>query len=451
MGQNIHDMAERIFKRKLYDNLLEWKRRKNGSSALLIEGARRVGKSTIVEEFAKNEYESYILIDFNRVASDVKSLFDDISDLDFLFLSLQAKFHTSLVRRKSVIIFDEVQKCPPARQAIKYLVKDGRYDYLETGSLISIKKNTGGITIPSEEDRISMYPMDYEEFRWALGDKTTVPIIKHLWELQKPVGTVHRQLSRDFRLYMLVGGMPQAVNSYLDTNDLSEVDAVKRAIIQLYVDDFKKIDPSGRAGRMFLSIPGELSRNTIRYTPYSIIGEAADSVREELLNSLEDSKTVLFCHHVDDPNIGMGLTENLQQFKLYTCDTGLFVTLAFWEKSFVENTIYQKLLNDKLPANLGYVYENMVAQMLVSKGDRLFYHTWKKDEKHYYEVDFLLSRGSKLCPVEVKSSTSTEHKSLDEFCVKYSSRIRYRYLVCSKDFSKDGQIINLPIYMAYSL
>lgn len=444
-------MAERIFKRKLYNSLLEWKRSKDGSSALLVEGARRVGKSTIVEEFAKNEYESYILIDFNQVSSDIKSLFDDISDLDFLFLSLQAKFHTSLVRRKSVIIFDEVQKCPLARQAIKYLVKDGRYDYLETGSLISIKKNTRGITIPSEEDRISMYPMDYEEFRWALGDNSTIPVLKQLWDLQRPVGAVHRQLFRDFRLYLLVGGMPQAVNSYLDTNDLSKVDEVKRSIIKLYVDDFKKIDPSGRAGKMFLSVPGELSRNTTRYIPYSIIGETADSVRDELLDSLEDSKTVLFSHHVDDPNIGMGLTENPYQFKLFTCDTGLFVTLAFWEKSFVENTIYQKLLNDRLPANLGYVYENMMAQILVSKGDRLFYHTWKKDEKHYYEIDFLLSRGSKLCPVEVKSSTNTEHKSLGEFCVKYSSRISHRYLVCSKDFVKDAQVITLPIYMAYFL
>ncbi len=441
-------MTERIFKRKLYDRLLEWKRDKNGSSALLIEGARRVGKSTLVEEFAKNEYESYILIDFNKVSSDIKSLFDDISDLDFLFLSLQAKFHTSLVKRKSVIIFDEVQKCPLARQAIKYLVKDGRYDYLETGSLISIKKNTRGITIPSEEDRISMYPLDYEEFRWALGDSATIPVIKQLWDLQRPAGVVHRQLARDFRLYMLVGGMPQAVSSYLDTNDLSKVDSVKRSIIQLYMDDFKKIDPSGRVGKMFMSIPGELSGNTTRYVPYSTIGETSDSVRNELMDSLEDSKTVLFSHHVDDPNIGMGLTENPYQFKLFTSDTGLFITLAFWEKSFVENTIYQKLLNDKLPANLGYVYENMVAQTLVAKGDRLFYHTWKKDDKHYYEVDFLLSRGSKLCPLEVKSSNNTVHKSLDKFCIKYSSRIGHRYLVCSKDFSKYEQTTILPMYMA---
>jgi len=444
-------MTERFFRRKLYNSLLEWKRNKNGTSALLIEGARRVGKSTLVEEFAKNEYESYILIDFNRVSSGIASLFDDISDLDFLFLSLQAKFHTSLVKRKSVIIFDEVQKCPLARQAIKYLVRDGRYDYLETGSLISIKKNTRGITIPSEEDRISMYPMDYEEFRWALGDNATIPVIKQLWDLQRPVGVVHRQLSRDFRLYLLVGGMPQAVNSYLDTNDLSKVDEVKRSIIRLYVDDFKKIDASGRAGKMFLSIPGELSRNSTRYTPYSTIGETSDSVRDELLDSLEDSKTVLFSHHIDDPNIGMGLSENLYQFKLFTCDTGLFVTLAFWEKSFVENTIYQKLLNDRLPANLGYVYENMMAQILVSKGDRLFYHTWKKDDSHYYEIDFLLSRGSKLCPLEVKSSVNTAHKSLDEFCIKYSSRIGHRYLVCSKDFSKDEQTVILPMYMSYFL
>lgn len=444
-------MDGRIFKRKIYDKLLEWKTNSNGSTALLIEGARRVGKSTVAEQFAKNEYDSYILVDFNKVSASIKKLFEDLTDLNYIFITLQTQFHVSLHTRKSLIIFDEVQKCPLARQAIKYLVQDGRYDYLETGSLISIKQNTKGITIPSEEERISMYPMDYEEFRWALGDTATLPLLRQLWELQRPIGASHRVLSRDFRLYMLVGGMPQAVNAYIDTNDLSKVDAVKRNIITLYNDDFKKIDPSGRARKMFMSIPGQLNRNMVRYVPYSVVGEVEESVMSTLLTDLEDSRTVLFAHHVDDPNIGMGLTENLTQYKMFTCDTGLFITLAFWEKSFVENTIYQKLLLDKLPANLGYVYENMVAQILVTGGDRLFYHTWPKDDKHYYEVDFLLSRGSKLCPLEVKSSTNKSHASLDEFCRKYSSRISRRYLICSKDFQKDTQTSIVPIYMAECL
>lgn len=442
-------MEKQIFKRKIYSKLQEWKETKNGRTALLIEGPRRVGKSTIVEEFAKKEYESYILVDFNRVSPEVKNLFNDLSNLDYIFLTLQAVFGVSLIERKSVIIFDEVQKCPMARQAIKYLVQDGRYDFIETGSLISIKKSTKDITIPSEEDRIQMFPMDYEEFRWALGDTATIPIISKFWELQKPVGASHRGLSRDFRLYMLVGGMPQAVSEYIETNDLSKVDIVKRGIINLYVDDFKKTDPSGKAGNMFLSIPGQLNRKAVRYVPYPVIGSIEENTLIELLTNMEDSKTVLFAHHVDDPMIGMGLTENYSQYKLFVCDTGLFITMAFWEKSFTENTIYQKLLLDKLPSNLGYVYENMVAQILASSGNKLFYHTWSKDEKHYYEIDFLLSRGAKLCPVEVKSSSNKSHASLDEFCRKYSSRVGSRYLVCSKDFQKDEMTTILPIYMTH--
>ena len=284
---------ERIFKRKIYDKLLQWKS-KQGKTAILVEGARRTGKSTIVEEFARREYESYILIDFNKVSRQIKDLFNDLTDLNYIFLSLQAQFHVSLKTRASVIIFDEVQKCPMARQAIKYLVQDGRYDYIETGSLISIKKNTKDITIPSEEDKVQMYPMDYEEFRWALGDTATVPILERLWNLQRPVGAVHRKLSRDFRLYMLVGGMPQAVNEYLDTNDLSKVDEVKRSIITLYKDDFTKIDPSGRAAKMFLSIPGQLSRNMLRYVPYSAIGNAADSVMNSPMSQAYSLNCSLF-------------------------------------------------------------------------------------------------------------------------------------------------------------
>ena len=440
-------MGERLFKRKIYNQLLKWKQESNGQSALLVEGARRVGKSTIVKTFAENEYESYLMIDFNKASKAIKKLFEDLMDLDYVFLYLQTAYHVTLKPRQSVIIFDEVQKCPLARQAIKYLVEDGRYDYIETGSLISIKKNTEGITIPSEEDRIQMFPMDFEEFRWALGDEATVPLLRKFWEQSHPLGPAHREASRNLRLYMLVGGMPQAVNAYLDSHNFSSVDQVKRRILKLYEDDFLKIDPSGRVSRMFRSIPGQLSRNTIRYVPYSTIGRVEEEKLIELLKDLEDSKTVNTVYHTDDSQVGMGLTKNQDQFKMFLGDTGLFVTLAFWDKSFTENVIYEKLLADKLPANLGYVYENLVAQMLAAAGNELYYHTWPRDEKHYYEVDFLLSRGAKICPIEVKSSGHKSHKSLDEFCSKYSSRVSQRYLIYTKDFAKDEQTILLPVYM----
>ena len=440
-------MAKRIFKRKIYSQILQWKEENDGSSALLVEGARRVGKSTIVEEFARQEYESYIFIDFNKASKAIKSLFDDLMDLDYIFMVLQQTYKKTLVPRKSVIIFDEVQKCPTARQAIKYLVQDGRYDYIETGSLISIKKNTEGITIPSEEDSIQMYPMDYEEFRWALSDETTVPILRKFWEMKKPLGPAHRNTQRDLRLYMLVGGMPQAVNTYLDTNNLKKVDAAKRKIIKLYADDFRKIDPAGRITRLFLSIPAQLSNKESRYQPTTVLGNVDSEKMTELLSNLEDSKTVSFAYHSNDPNVGMELTKDDTRFKLFVADTGLFVTMAFWDKNYTENVIYEKLLSDKLSANLGYVYENLIAQMLTATGNKLFYYTWPKDEKHNYEIDFLLSRGAKIDPIEVKSSGYKTHASLDDFCSKFSSRIGNRYLVYTKDLNKDGQTVLVPVYM----
>ena len=440
-------MGEKLFKRKIYNEILKWKHESDGSSALLVEGARRVGKSTVVETFAKNEYESYLLIDFNRASQDVKNLFGNLMDLDYLFLYLQTTYHVTLKPRKSVIIFDEVQKCPLARQAIKYLVADGRYDYIETGSLISIKKNTESITIPSEEDRLQMYPMDYEEFRWALGDESSIPLLRHFWETKHGLGPAHREAARNLRLYMLVGGMPQAVCAYLDTNNFSKVDQVKRRILKLYEDDFLKIDPSGRASMLFRSIPGQLSRNATRYVPYSVLGKVDNEKLTELIKAVEDSKTVNMVYHIDDPNIGMGLTKNPEHFKMFVGDTGLFVTLAFWDKNFTENVIYEKLLSDKLPANMGYVYENLVAQMLAASGNELYYHTWPRDEKHYFEIDFLLSRGTKICPIEVKSSGYKSHTSLDEFCRRYSSRVQWRYLVYTKDLAKDEQTTMLPAYM----
>lgn len=442
-------MEERIFERKIYAEMLEWKQQNDGHSALMIEGARRIGKSTIVEQFAQKEYRSYILIDFNKAGKDVHQLFSEsMEDLDYLFLYLQSKYQKVLYPRESVIIFDEVQKCPLARQAIKYLVADHRYDYIETGSLISIKKNTENITIPSEEDRLDMFPMDYEEFRWALGDRATMPLLQQVWEKRLSMGDdLNRQRMRDLRLYMLVGGMPQAVNAYLDTKNLKTVDAVKRKIIKLYEDDFRKLDKTGKLGRLFMSIPAQLSRGVSRFAPSAVIKGVPSDTMTDLLLQLEDSKTVNMCYHADDPNVGLSIEEDKNRFKMYVGDTGLMVTLCFWDKKYADNIIYNKLLSDKLGVNLGYIYENLVAQMLRAAGNKLFYYTFPKDEKHNYEVDFLLSRGAKLWPVEVKSEGYNSHPSLDAFCEKFSSRVDRRLMVYTKDLRKDGQTTLLPVYM----
>ncbi len=440
-------IMNRIFKRKLYDRLLKWKTERQGRTAILVEGARRVGKSTLVEQFAKHEYESYILIDFNRAPKKIMNLFEDLTDLNSIFLFLQQHYQVILKPRKSLIIFDEVQKCPKARQAIKYLVEDGRYDYIETGSLISIKKNTKNITIPSEEERVTMFPMDYEEFRWALGDHVTVDLLRQFYDNRIALGAAHRKTMYNFRLYMLVGGMPQAVNTYLETNNLSLVDQTKRDIIRLYLDDFQKIDTTGNAERLFLNIPAQLSRNTSRYLSYPVIGEKSENKLAELLQALSESKTTLFSYHCTDPNVGMSLYKDLSRYKIFLADTGLFVTLCFWDKDYTENVLYNKLLANKLEANLGYIFENVIAQMLASACNQLFYYTFPKDEKHNYEIDFLLSRGNKLVPIEVKSSGYKTHKSLDAFCEKFSSRIGERILLYTKDYQKDGATTCLPVYM----
>ena len=438
---------KRIFKRKLYDRLLEWKHVQNGKTAILIEGARRVGKSTLVEQFAKNEYDSYILIDFNEASEEVTALFNNLMNMDYIFLQLQSIYNVVLKKRKSVIIFDEVQNCPRARQAIKYLVKDGRYDYIETGSLISIKKNTKNITIPSEEERVTLYPMDYEEFRWAMGDEATIPLLRTFYDNKLPLAQAHREAMRNFRLYLLVGGMPQAVEAYLETNNFSMVDLAKRGVIRIYQDDFQKLDSTGRLETLFMNIPSQLSQTNNRFKPYAVLGDVDEDKLMEFLKNLEDSKTTLFAYHSNDPNVGMSLTKDISKFKIFCADTGLFVTLAFWDKDYTENVIYQKLLNDKLSTNLGYVYENMIAQMLATSGNKLFYYTWPKDETHNYEIDFLLSHGTKLQPVEVKSSGYNTHKSLDVFCEKYSHIVERRYLIYTKDLKTDKGTILLPVYM----
>lgn len=439
-------MSEFIFKRKIYSKILQWKEESKGSSALLIEGPRRVGKSTIVKEFVSKEYKSHIFIDFNKTSQEIKKLFDDIMDLDRLFLVLQTVYHISLYKRESAIVFDEVQNCPKARQAIKYLVEDGRYDYIETGSLISIKKNTESITIPSEEDRIFMNPMDFEEFQWAVGNSNMIDMLAQFWNQKISLGSLHRNVMRDFRLYMLVGGMPQSALAYIKTNDFKEVDKAKRRIVNLYKDDFLKVDPSGKTSDLFLSIPSQLSSNAKRFYSNAVIGQQREETIADFIRSLSESRTVNICYKCNDPNIGMNLYRDSSDYKLFVADTGLFITMAYWDKDYTDNIIYQKLLLDKLPANLGYVFENMVAQTLVSLGYELFYYIWKKDEKHYYEIDFLIPDGFKISPIEVKSSNYSTHASLDAFYDKYSSRIKRSFLISPKEYNQQGELMFLPPY-----
>ncbi len=438
-----------MFKRKIYDKMLEWKRDSNGKTALLIEGARRVGKSTVAEEFARKEYESYILIDFSQASKETRSLFDDISDINYLFLQLQLQYKTDLHERKSVIIFDEVQFCPMARQAIKFLVQDYRYDYIETGSLISIRKNVKDILIPSEERKISMYPMDYEEFLWAVGDNTTFSLLRKCYEAGRGLGEqLNRKQLRQFRLYMLVGGMPQAVSEYVETNNFRKVDEVKRDILSLYEDDFMKIDSTGRLSLLFDSIPAQLNTNASRYQTTAVLGSESTDRILEFIAELKASKTVLVSYYVNDPNAGMSGMKDISRFKLFLCDTGLFVTLMFRDKAFTENVVYEKLLSDKLSANLGYLYENVTAQMLTANGNELFYYTmFNEVSRHNYEIDFLIARKNKVCPLEIKSSGYKTHKSLDVFTEKFSDRILQRYLIYTKDLDKSRDIFCLPVYM----
>lgn len=439
------------FKRKIYDKFLEWKKNSDGKTALLVEGARRIGKSTIVEEFAKNEYESYILIDFTKASQEVFKLFDDISDLNYIFMRLQLIYHKELHERKSLIIFDEVQFCPKARQAIKHLVADHRYDYMETGSLISIRKNVKDILIPSEERTLQMYPMDYEEFKWALGDTVTIKLLRESFEKYQPLGDdLNRTMMRDFRLYMLVGGMPKAVSAYIETNNMRIVDEEKRDILRLYESDFMKIDSTGKAALLFKSIPSQLEKNASRYQVSSVLANQRNSTVLELISEMESSKTVLVSYKSDDPNAGLMRTKDLENFKLFVCDTGLFTTMLFMDKDF--NIIYEKLLSDKLSVNLGYLYENVVAQILKANGNALFYYTFLDEKsRHNFEIDFLLARKNKVCPMEIKSSGYKTHASLDAFCEKYSSRILNKYLVYTKDLGKDQDVLSIPVYMTMFL
>lgn len=447
-------MSSTVFKRKIYAEMLAWKQRHGTKTALLIEGARRIGKSTIAETFAKNEYQDYILIDFAQADAETLELFNHISRLEYFFVRLQSYFGKTLKPGKSVIIFDEIQLYPKARQAIKYLVKDGRYDYIETGSLLSIKKNVKDILIPSEEHRINMYPLDFEEFLWAQDKAQTYAFIRQMYDTLTPAGdAMHRLLMREFRLYMLVGGMPQAVAAYLKHHDFTSVDEAKRGIIALYNEDLRKMDEKGRASTIFNSIPAELSRGKLRYQVGSVIPNTRPSRLDEIFTDLRESKTVNFAFHANDPSVGLALHTHYDHFKMYLADTGLFITLAFMDKSYTDNEIYRKLLSDKLSADLGYIFENVVAQMLQSAGNALYYHTFKEKasktaEPRTYEIDFLVGYKDKICPIEVKSSGYKTHKSLDVFQQKYASRIHRRFLLSTKDLRKEKDLICLPVYMA---
>ena len=428
--------------------MLEWKQQSNGKTALLIKGARRVGKSTIVKEFAQKEYKTCILIDFSNASKQVNALFEDMMNLDFFFIRLQTFFNVTLYNRNSVIIFDEVQFQPLARQAIKHLVADGRYDYIETGSLISIRKNVENILIPSEEEQLTLYPMDLDEFYWATGNDATPEHLKQIFAMKQPIGdAVHRKLMKDLRLYMLVGGMPQAVDVYINENNLQAVDKVKRNILQLYDVDFNKIDQSGRASKIFKNIPAQLTGNAARYMISAVTDSRRSDAISTIVSEMKESMVVNIAYNTTDPNVGLVMSRDLDSYKIYLGDTGLFVTLAFWDKDFAENIIYQKLLNDKLDANLGYVYENLVAQMLRCGGNELYYHTFPSGNgNHNYEIDFLISNGNKIVPIEVKSSGYKSHKSLDVFCSKYSSRIGDRILLYTKDYKKDEAVQYVPVY-----
>lgn len=446
-----------MFKRKIYEELIKWKRISNGSTALLIDGARRVGKSYIAEEFAKNEYKSYILVDFGNVPNDVLHLFaQESSDLDLFFAKLSAFYGIKLFKRDSLIVFDEVQQFPRARQLIKYLVADGRYDYLETGSLIRLKKNVQDIIIPSEEEHIEMFPMDFEEFLWAMGDTVTVPLIKACFESKKPLGqALHRKIMNDFRQYVLVGGMPQSVAAYLNGKDFEASDMAKRRILKLYHDDVSKFAEGyeDKVFALFDGIPAQLSKKKKKYKLSSVGKKARFRSYEDSFVWLNESMIVNTCFNATDPNVGLALSADHSTQKCYMADTGLLVTQTFMDKAFTENGLYRAILFDKLSINEGMIMENVVAQMLRTNGHKLYFYsrTDATNRKNDMEIDFLITEGKKICPIEVKSNNYVSHSSLDKFRDKFSSKIGNSYILYSKDvIVKDG-IIHLPIYMAMFL
>ena len=436
-----------MLKRKAYDRLLEWKNQDN-KKALCIVGARQVGKTTLIMEFARENYENFIEINFYEEPDAVK-IFSGNLDAETIITNLTAYTRKPMEAHKTLVLFDEIQKYPNIRTAMKFLVADGRFDYIESGSLLGVSFREVVSFPVGFEEMYRMYPMDFEEFLWAIGDEVSTGTIKMLMEKKRPAGnSVHRSLMRTFRLYMLIGGMPQAIETYLEQNNLQAVEEIKRDIVVLCEEKKKKIDPSGLAGDIYDAIPANLSGNASRY----VLSSAREGTRSgqvrDLLPDMLSSYTVNIAYHANNPGVGMALEKDAGRYKLFTSDVGLFVTLAFRDKNYTENTIYNKLLSDKLEANLGYVYENVVAQMLVAKGNNLFYYTMESDtSNHLYEIDFLTSVGNKICPIEVKSGNYRGHKSLDVFCDKFRSRICEKYVVHTKDYKRENGISYIPVYM----
>ena len=446
-----------MLKRKIYAALVAWKNRSNGKTALLIDGARRVGKSYIAKEFAQNEYESHIIIDFGNAPKDVLDLFEsDSADLDLFFAKLVLFYGTPLTNRKSLIVFDEVQQFPRARQLIKYLVADRRYDYLETGSLIRLKKNVQNIIIPSEEDHIEMFPMDFEEFLWAMGDEVTIPFLRHAFEAKKPLGdAVHRKIMNSFRQYLLVGGMPQSVLAYQNGKDFGASDEAKRSILRLYREDVSKFAAGyeDKVYAVFDEIPGQLSKKEKKYKLSAIDKNARFRSYEDSFIWLKEAMVVNTCFNATDPNVGLALSADHATQKCYMADTGLLVTHTFMDGAYTDNELYRAILFDKLDINEGMIMENIVAQMLRFNGHRLYFYS-RCDNEHrenHMEIDFLIAEGKKIAPIEVKSGNYRSHSSLDKFRKKFSDKIGNSYILYTKDVLKKDGILHLPIYMAMFL
>lgn len=451
-----------IFKRKVYNRLLDWKKKTRGSKALMIEGARRIGKSTIVEEFAKNEYRSYILIDFNTASSVVTDAFNNyMNDLDTFFMLLSSEYNVRLYRRESVIIFDEVQQFPKARQALKYLVADGRYDFIETGSLISIREKVKDITIPSEERRISMYPMDFEEFCMALGEQIMVEYIRKCFSERMPLEQkLHAKAMLLFRQYMIVGGMPKSVSVYIENDRSFEMaDLEKRDILELYRSDIMKINSGYRSSvlSIFDQIPAFLSKSERRVMLNRVEQGATFPKYHDTFFWLADSMIVNQCFNCSDPNIGLSLNEDRTYVKCYMCDTGLLISHTFDENEISDNALYREMLFGKLSVNEGMFYENVIAQMLVAAGHKLYFYTHYNRDKHRndIEIDFLLSNNSKLryrvYPVEVKSTDRYTTSSLDKFDERFHDRMGGSYIIHPKNLKTECNRLFIPPYMTFCL
>lgn len=445
-------------KRKIYEDLLTWKKEWAGKTALLIDGARRVGKSYIAEEFAKTEYRSYIFIDFNSATEDIRNLFFHyLNDLDTLFMYLSGYYNVKLYEHESLIIFDEVQLFPRARAALKYLVADGRYDYIETGSLMSIKKNVQDIVIPSEERHLKMYPLDFEEFLWAMGNDTLMDIIKKCYDAEKPMGQImHRKAMDYFRQYLIVGGMPQAVQEYATSRDFDRVDRIKRDILTLYRADIIK-HAAGyemKVESIFDEIPAQLQKHEKRFRISSLKKDARFRDYEDAMFWLDDAMIVNICYNSTEPNIGLRLNMDRLTLKCYMADTGLLISHAFDENGIVTEELYKKLLFDKLEVNKGMIMENMVAQMLIASGHKLYFYSncSREDKDSRMEIDFLITKSKissrhNISPIEVKSGKNYTLTSLRKFMKKYDEQTHIPYVLHTNDLKKEEGIIYLPLYM----